>query len=342
MMKRLSMTSSTLAALLALCIAAATVAAQQNVYDKFRDRNHTNDGLLSEQDEIKLAEEVHQQFLNPPRQAQQEGQQQEQPQPLRLVQGTTLDAYVSDLGQRLARNSKRPNLPWRFYVVDDKNVNAFATLGGRVYVHLGLIAQVRSEAQLASVIGHEIGHIVGRHGLENVKRAGSLKTQGPVLLGTILGAVLGGEAGAQAGNAIGSLVGGGYLMKHGREAEREADYLGLYNLERAGYNTAGMTEMFGILAEISKGGGGLGSILASHPDPRERLQNTQAEIDQRLRGSNQRGTQSGADFQRIRSGLPAASSAPAASTSSGNTGNRNTRPRDGGSSSTGRPRRPRP
>lgn len=345
-MKRMTLTSRTLAsrtflAALVLCISAMSVAAQksQNVYDKFRNRTPTNDGLLSEADEMKLGNEVHQQLLNPPRQ---EGvQEKDQPQPLRLIQGTSLDAYVKDLGQRLARTSKRPNIPWHFYVVDDKSVNAFATLGGHVYVHTGLIAQVQSEAQLASVIGHEIGHIVGRHGLENVKKANSMKVQGPVLLGTILGAVLGGEAGAQAGNAIGSLVGGGYLMKHGREAEREADYLGVYNVERAGYNTQGMIEMFGILAEISKGGGGgLGSILASHPDPRERLQNTQVEIDQYMRGSNQRGTQTTDNFQRIKNGLPAISSTGGPTPAS----NRNTRPRDGSSSTTAPTirRRPRP
>ncbi len=340
MMKRMTLTNRTLSLALVLCISALTVTAQksQNVYDKFRNRTPSNEGLMSEQDEIKLGADVHQQLLNPPRQEGQQGQQQqEQQQPLRLIQGTSLDAYVSDLGQRLARNSKRPNIQWRFFVVDDKSVNAFATLGGYVYVHTGLIAQVQTESQLASVIGHEIGHIVGRHGLENVKRMGSFKTQGALIGATILGAILGGEAGAQ----IGSLIAGGFIMKHPRDAEREADYLGLYNLERTGYNTAGMMEMFGILAQLSQGGGGggLGSILASHPDPRERAQNTEAEIGQYLRASNQRGTQTTDNFQRIKSGLPAISG------TSGPTpaGNRNTRPRDGGSTTAPTiRRRPRP
>ena len=344
-MKRMTLTSRVSVLALMLCLSAmSSVTAQksQNVYDKFRDRVPTNDGLLSEADEMKLGNEVHNQLLNPPQQPQQEGQpQQEQAKPLRLIQGTALDAYVNDLGQRLARTSKRPNIPWHFYVVDDKSVNAFATLGGHVYVHTGLIAQVQSEAQLASVIGHEIGHIVGRHGLENVKRANSIKSQGPVILGTILGAVLGGEGGAQLGNLAGSLISGSGLMKHGRDAEREADYLGVYNMERAGYNTAGMTEMFGILAQISQGGGGgLGAIMASHPDPRERFQNTEVEIGQYLRSSNQRGTQNTPNFDRVKSGLPAISSTSGPTPAS----NRNTRPRDGGSSTTAPTirRRPRP
>jgi predicted Zn-dependent protease len=335
-MKPMTLTSRTLSLVLVLCLGALSVAAQKsnNVYDKFRNRTPSNDKLMSEADEIKLGGEVHQQLLNPP--PQQGQQQQEQQKPIRLIQGTALDAYINDLGQRLARDSRRPNIPWRFFVVDDKSVNAFATLGGYVYVHTGLIAQVQTEAQLASVIGHEIGHIVGRHGLENVKRMSSMKTQGALLGAILAGAILGGEAGAQ----IGSLIAGGFIMKHPRDAEREADFMGVHNLEKSGYNTAGMIEMFGILAQLSQGGGGgLGSILASHPDPRERAQNTQVEIEQYLRGSTQRGTQTTDNFRRIKSGLPAVSSTTPVST-----GNRNTRPREGGNTTTAPTirRRPRP
>lgn len=317
----------------ALILSLLTVAAlaQANVYDKFRNKTHSNQGYLSEEEEIKLGGQVHQQLLDPPRQ---EGQQ-EQAKPIRLVQGP-LAEYVNRIGQRLARDSKRPNLPWRFSVVDDNTLNAFATLGGYVYVHTGLINQVQTEAQLASVIGHEIGHIVGRHGLENVKRAGSLKTQGAVIGATILGAIFGGQQGAEMGQALGSLVAGGYLMKHSREAEREADYLGLYNIERSGYNTGGMTEMFGILAEASKGGGGsFGSILASHPPATERLENTRREITSHLRGSDQKGTQNSTDFARIKG---------QSTTSTGTTNsNRNVRPRGSEPTTTTTTRkRPRP
>lgn len=265
------------------------VLAQSNVYDKFRNREYTNKGYLSEEDELKMAEQVHQEILKQ----------------VRLVEDRSINQYVSDLGQRLARRSERPNIPWRFYVVNDKAINAFATLGGRVYIHTGLITATNSEAQLASVVGHEIGHIVGRHGLENVKKA--QKAQWGVLGGAVLGAILGGQQGAEAGGALGSLVGGGFLMKHSRDAEREADFLGLYNIQRAGYNTGGMVEMFQILQQVAGSNpNALGSILASHPPAGERAQNTQREIEQHLRGSNQRGTGSSNDFQRIRGGVPAA------------------------------------
>jgi beta-barrel assembly-enhancing protease len=260
------------------------VLAQSNPYDKYRNRTHSNRGYISEEDELKLAEQVHQELL---KQA-------------RLVQDRSINEYVNSVGRRLARQSGRPDSPWQFYVVDDKSINAFATLGGRVYVHSGLLAATNSEAQLASVLGHEIGHIVGRHGLENIKK--SQRAGLYAGLAAIAGAVLGGQGGADLGGAMGNLIGGGYLMKHSRDAEREADYLGLYNLKDAGYNTGGMVEMFEILQEVSNSSpGAFGSILASHPPPGERLSNTRREIDQHLRGSDQRGQSNTEDFQRLKS-----------------------------------------
>jgi predicted Zn-dependent protease len=261
--------------------------AEKNVYDKFREREYSNKGYITEDEELKLAEEVHKQL----------GEQ------VKFVRNSPLNTYVETLGNKLAQNSRRANIPWKFYVVNDESINAFATLGGRVYIHTGLIAKANSEAQLASVMGHEIGHIVGRHGLENVKKAGRYGTLAGIA--TIAGAVLGGQGGAQLGNLAGNLILGGKLMKHSRDAEREADYLGLYNMNRAGYNTGGMVEMFRILEQISKSQpNSVGSIMASHPEPSERAGNTRIEIDQNLRGTDQRGISNTNEFQRIRSGAP--------------------------------------
>jgi len=257
-----------------------------NIYDKYRNRTYSNKGYLSEEDEMKLAEQVHQELQ---KQA-------------RLVQDRSINEYVNSVGQRLARDSGRPNIPWHFYVVDDKSINAFATLGGRVYVHTGLLAATQSESQLASVLGHEIGHIVGRHGLENIKK--SQKYGLLAGLATIGGAILGGQAGANLGGGLGNLLAGGFLMKHSRDAEREADYLGLYELKNSGYNTGGMVEMFEILQEVSASSpDALGSIMASHPPPSERAANTRREIDQYLRGSDRRGLSNTEDFQRLKSGF---------------------------------------
>jgi predicted Zn-dependent protease len=275
--------------ILAVAIVSAlfiNVLAQSNPYDKYRNRTRSNKGYLSEEDELKLAEQVHQELIKQ----------------TRLVQDPSLNEYVSSVGQRLARDSGRPNIPWRFYVVDDKSINAFATLGGRVYVHTGLLAATNSEAQLASVLGHEIGHIVGRHGLENVKKSQKYGTLAGIA--TIAGAILGGQAGANLGGLAGNMIAGGYLMKHSRDAEREADYLGLYNLKDAGYNTGGMIEMFDILQEVSSSSpNAFGSILASHPAPSERATNTRREINQHLRGSDRRGLSDTEDFRRLKSGF---------------------------------------
>jgi predicted Zn-dependent protease len=267
------------------------VVAQSNPYDKYRNRTHSNRGYLSEEDELKLAEQVHQELLKQ----------------TRLVEDRSINEYVNSVGQRLARASGRPNIPWRFYVVDDKSINAFATLGGRVYVHTGLLAATQSEAQLASVLGHEIGHIVGRHGLENVKKSQKYGTLAG--LATIAGAILGGQAGANLGGLAGNMIAGGYLMKHSRDAEREADYLGLYDLKEAGYNTGGMVEMFEILQEVGASSpNAFGSILASHPAPSERAANTRREISQYLRGSDRKGLSNTEDFQRLKSGAAPSSS----------------------------------
>jgi predicted Zn-dependent protease len=270
-----------------------SVLAAENVYDKFRNREYSNKGYLSEEDEMKLGEQVHQEILKQ----------------FRLSEDRALNAYVDNLGQRLAQRSERPNIPWRFYVVNDKSINAFATLGGRVYVHTGVIAVTNNESQLASVIGHEIGHIVARHGLENVKRAGRM--QWGVLGAVLAGAVLGGNQGAQAGQAISSMIAGGYLMKHSRDAEREADFLGLYNIQRVGYNTNGMVEVFETLQRVaSSNPNALGSIMASHPPAGERASNTRMEISQHLQGTDQRGTGNTTEYQRMRGGVPATTNTP--------------------------------
>ena len=96
-----------------------SVMAAQSPYDKFRNKEYTNKGYMSEQDEMKMGEQVHQELLKQ----------------IRLVENSPVNDYVNRLGQSLASRSERRNIPWRFYVVNDKTINAFATLGGRVYVH---------------------------------------------------------------------------------------------------------------------------------------------------------------------------------------------------------------
>jgi predicted Zn-dependent protease len=176
-------------------------------------------GVMSEQDEIKLGQQYHQEVLK------------EYPQ----YENAQLQAYVNGIGQKLAAQSQRPNLPWTFTVVDSPEINAFAVPGGYVYMTRGLMAYLGSEAELAGVLGHEIGHITARHGARadrDQKIAAGLQ-----LLGVIGGALLGGEQGAQLGAQVaGAGAAGGFLLPRSREHELQADRLGAEYLQRVNYD----------------------------------------------------------------------------------------------------------
>ncbi|CAG1019696.1 partial Beta-barrel assembly-enhancing protease, partial [Burkholderiaceae bacterium] len=153
------------------------------------------------------------------------------------VKDARLQAYVNEIGQRLARNSHRAQLDWHFTVVDSPEVNAFALPGGYIYVTRGLMAYMDSEADLAGVIGHEIGHVTARHGAQRATRA---QTAGlGVLAATILGAVLEGRGVGGAGDLasqVSQSVAAGYIASYSREQELEADRLGAEYLARVNYN----------------------------------------------------------------------------------------------------------
>ena len=87
----------------------------------------------------------------------------------KIYRNQSINNYINQIGQRLAKTSQRADIPYTFQVVDDDSINAFATMGGYVYLNKGLIATADNEAELASVIGHEIGHIAGRHGIEQMR-----------------------------------------------------------------------------------------------------------------------------------------------------------------------------
>src|SRR6186997_3291811 len=126
-----------------------------------------------------------------------------------------LQRYVSDLGQELARNSHRPNLPWSFTIVDSPAINAFALPGGYVYVTRGLLAYLDDESELAGVLGHEIGHVTARHAAQAYTR------QAEANLGlTILSIFV---PSTQPFTDLGATGLGVLFLRHGREAELEAD-----------------------------------------------------------------------------------------------------------------------
>ncbi len=170
-------------------------------------------------------------------------------------------AYVRDLGGRLAAESEMPDIEWEFHVLDSQVINAFALPGGKVFMSRGLMERMTNEAQLAGVLGHEIGHVTARHGNERMGKA--LIAQGVILAVGIGGAVSDEEWLQVLG--VGTAVGGQlFLLKYSRENELEADALGVRYMTRAGYNPVGQVQVMEILGEAS-GGSSTPEWLSTHP-----------------------------------------------------------------------------
>ncbi|MDF2764812.1 MAG: putative Zn-dependent protease [Rhodospirillales bacterium] len=138
-----------------------------------------------------------------------------------------VQSYISSLGELLAKTSERPDLPWKFTVLDTPQVNAFALPGGYIYITRGLLALASNEAEVASVLAHEIGHVAARHSAQRQGRS-TLVGLGAALAGILTGS---GEI-AQIGNAIGT----GYVQKFSRDQELQADTLGVRYMARANYD----------------------------------------------------------------------------------------------------------
>ncbi|MEM6796712.1 MAG: M48 family metalloprotease [Acidobacteriota bacterium] len=183
-----------------------------------------------------------------------------------LYDDPELAAYVDRLGQNLAAVSERPALPWTFRVLDDPVVNAFALPGGFIYVTRGILAHMGSEAELAAVLGHEIGHVTARHGVNRLSKA-QLANVG-LGVGAVLAPEMAGGFGDLAQQGLQLL-----FLKYSRDDERQADDLGFRYADRVGQHPGGFVDVFAMLmASSSLGGGGrLPGYLQTHPDPEERL-----------------------------------------------------------------------
>jgi len=181
--------------------------------------------LMSETQEIQMGAQAHQDVLKE----------------YAALEKPALQAYVNEVGQRLAQQSHRPNLQWHFTVVDSPDVNAFALPGGYVYITRGLMAYLNSEAELAGVIGHEIGHVTARHGV----RQQSAQTVAGV--GAVLGSILVPGMGSQAGASLLQTLAQAWTAGYGREHELESDRLGAEYLAKAGYNPQAMIDVIGVL-----------------------------------------------------------------------------------------------
>jgi predicted Zn-dependent protease len=187
-----------------------------------------------------------------------------------VYEDQALQRYVSDVGLRLARTSERPTLPWHFTVVDVPAINAFALPGGYIYITRGILPFLDSEAQMAGVLGHEIGHVTGRHAAKQYSRATGAS------LGLILGSIFAGEAAgavAQAGQTGLGLL----FLKNSRDDEVEADALGVRYVARAGWDPGGIPQMLTTLGRIEEASDnkGVPNWLQTHPQPEDRVRRVQ-------------------------------------------------------------------
>ncbi len=189
-----------------------------------------------------------------------------------LYDDPALQAYVFGVGGRLAASSERPHLPWTFKIVDDPQVNAFALPGGFLYVTRGILAYFNSEAELASVLGHEIGHVTARHTVQQISR------QQLFGLGLGVGSIFVDEI-RQFGDVIGSGL-GLLFLKYSRDDERQADDLGLRYMRRESYAVEAMVDMFTLLEQKAEveGASALPTWASTHPSPADRRERTLAAI----------------------------------------------------------------
>jgi predicted Zn-dependent protease len=200
-----------------------------------------------------------------------------------VVADTQLQSYVNGVGQKLAKHSHRSNLVWTFTVLDSPEINAFALPGGFVYITRGIMAHLNDEADLAGVLGHEIGHVTARHGAQRATRQqnASVGVMAATVLGVLLeGAGVGGAA--QAASQVSQGVAAGRLATYSRDQESQADLLGAEYLARNRYNPRNMVDVIAVLkaqerfaADQARADGKAapagGNWLASHPSNDQRL-----------------------------------------------------------------------
>ena len=190
-----------------------------------------------------------------------------------LYPDPALQSYIQDIGKKLAATSERPNLPWTFRVVDDPAVNAFAIPGGHVYVTRGILAHFTNEAELATVVGHEIGHVTARH------TAAAMSKEQLANLGLAIGSIASSQVAKYAGVATQAL--GVLFLKFSRDNENQADELGVRYSSRANYDSRQMLSVMQMLDKIeSSSGGRLPEWLATHPNPGNRIEHITAVIAQ--------------------------------------------------------------
>lgn len=224
-----------------------------------------------------------------------------------VYEDQTLQDYVNEIGQKLARASHRPDLEWHFTVVDADDINAFALPGGYIYITRGIMAYLNSEAELAAVLGHEIGHVTARH---------QVRQQTQQTLAGILGAGAAIFTGSRAVADLANIGGQALLSGYGRDMELEADKLGAQYLANTGYDPQAIIGVIGVLKnqetfeiqrarEEGREPRVYHGVFASHPSADQRLQQAVAVAKPDKEGDARVGTE---DYLRRIDGMAFGSS----------------------------------
>ena len=194
---------------------------------------------------------------------------------LPIVSDPEVNRYVSVLGDSIAKLTSRGDLDWHFYIVDSREVNAFAVPGGFIYVNRGLIERATRMDELAGAIGHEIGHVVRRHSIKQMEK------QQNANVGVTLACVLTRVCESQAAQAAINVGATAVFARYSREDEKEADEEGVRNVMRAGIDPQGMVDLFRVLLdERQQRPAGVEAWFLTHPLEEDRIRDVSAQISQ--------------------------------------------------------------
>lgn len=199
-----------------------------------------------------------------------------------IVQDTALNAYIDRTGRRLAALTHRPRMPYRFQAVNATYVNAYAFPGGSIAVTRGILLSLENEAELAALIGHELGHVNARHTARQMSK--SMLTNA-VIGGVAMIAGAKNAAYGQVASALGMIGAGALLASYSRDNEREADALGLEYMAKAQYNPEGFEELMDMLRNMSKHEpSAIELMFSTHPMSDERYRTAVETIRKKYKG----------------------------------------------------------
>jgi predicted Zn-dependent protease len=196
-----------------------------------------------------------------------------------LVRDVNLQKYVNRVGLWLALQTERPDLPWRFGVIDTPNVNAFAAPGGTILITRGLYEKLRNESELAGVLAHEIVHVLQKHQLKAIKSA-----MGREWKMDIAAAAAEQKGNSDARNSLKAFTAGTELFARGldKRDEYEADRMGVVIAARAGYNPYGLVGSLQTLDAVNAQDGAMALMFKTHPSPAKRLEQLSTSMGEQL------------------------------------------------------------